>query len=178
MPKPTNFCAVRPSVAFGSTARRLPGRRADCPPGREIGFRPTTSGLPLETDIVRAGRHVSKVPTTDSCTAARRSFFRLRFRGDGRRQRAMIGTSSPAKRRMSGRTVANLLTNLALDPFGRIPDKFCAVRAKLDDRFHEICVVEQAELVERTACWRIPRLRSAKRGAVSWRDGGERSNWQ
>ena len=48
----------------------------------------------------------------------------------------------------------------------------------LDDRFHEICVVEQAELVERTACWRIPRLRSAKRGAVSWQDGGERSNWQ
>jgi len=43
----------------------------------------------------------------------------------------MIGTSSPAKRRMSGRTVANLLTNLALDPFGKIPDKFCAVRAKL-----------------------------------------------
>ena len=24
--------------------------------------RPTTSGLPLEADIVRAGRHVSKVP--------------------------------------------------------------------------------------------------------------------
>ena len=43
----------------------------------------------------------------------------------------MIGTSSPAKRRMSGRTVANLLTNLALDPFGQIPDKFCAARAKL-----------------------------------------------
>ena len=43
----------------------------------------------------------------------------------------MIGTSSPAKRRMSGRTVANLLTNLALDPFGRIPEfEFCAVRAK------------------------------------------------
>ena len=48
----------------------------------------------------------------------------------------------------------------------------------LDDRFREICVVEQAELVERTACWRIPRLRSAKQGAVSWQDGGERSNWQ
>ena len=48
----------------------------------------------------------------------------------------------------------------------------------LDDRFHEICVVEQAELAERTACWRIPRLRLAKRGAVSWQDGGERSNWQ
>jgi hypothetical protein len=43
----------------------------------------------------------------------------------------MIGTSSPAKRRLSGRTVANLLTNLALDPFGKIPEfEFCAVRAK------------------------------------------------
>jgi hypothetical protein len=43
----------------------------------------------------------------------------------------MIGASCPAKRRMSGRTVANLLTNLALDPFGKIPEfKFCAVRAK------------------------------------------------
>ena len=30
MPKPTNFCAVRPLVAFGSTARRLPGWRTDC----------------------------------------------------------------------------------------------------------------------------------------------------
>ena len=75
MPKPTNFCAVRPSVAFGSTARRLPGWRADCPPGREIGFRPTTSGLPLETDIVRAGRHVSKVPFPDSCIAAKQTLF-------------------------------------------------------------------------------------------------------
>jgi hypothetical protein len=32
---------------------------------RHFGRRPTTSGLPLETDIVRAGRHVSKVPTTE-----------------------------------------------------------------------------------------------------------------
>ena len=32
---------------------------------------------------------------------------------------------------MSGRTVANLLTNLALDPFGKIPEfKFCAMRVK------------------------------------------------
>ncbi len=48
----------------------------------------------------------------------------------------------------------------------------------LDDRFHETRVLQQAELMERTGCWRIPRLRSAKRGAVSWQDGGERSNWQ
>src|SRR5258705_9438528 len=32
---------------------------------RHFARRPTTSGLPLETDIVRAGRHVSKVPTAD-----------------------------------------------------------------------------------------------------------------
>ena len=32
---------------------------------------------------------------------------------------------------MSGRTVANLLTNLALDTFGKILEfKFCALRAK------------------------------------------------
>jgi hypothetical protein len=29
---------------------------------RHFGRRPTTSGLPLETDIVRVDRHVSKVP--------------------------------------------------------------------------------------------------------------------
>ena len=29
---------------------------------RHFGRRPTTSGLPLKTDIVRAGRHVAKVP--------------------------------------------------------------------------------------------------------------------
>ena len=37
---------------------------------RHFGRRPTTSGLPLETDIVRAGRHVSKVPRPNSCSAA------------------------------------------------------------------------------------------------------------
>ena len=32
---------------------------------------------------------------------------------------------------MSGRTVANLLTNVALDLFGKIPEfKFCAMRVK------------------------------------------------
>lgn len=29
---------------------------------RHFGRRPTTSGLPLETDIAKDGRHVSKVP--------------------------------------------------------------------------------------------------------------------
>ncbi|MET4072423.1 thiol-disulfide isomerase/thioredoxin, partial [Bradyrhizobium sp. S3.2.6] len=35
------------------------------------------------------------------------------------------------------------------------------INVHLDDRFHETCVVERVELVERTGCWRIPRLRSA-----------------
>jgi hypothetical protein len=32
---------------------------------RHLGRRPTISGLPLETDIVTVGRHVSKVPSTE-----------------------------------------------------------------------------------------------------------------
>jgi hypothetical protein len=32
---------------------------------RHFGRRPTTSGLPLETDIVRVGRHASKVPRAE-----------------------------------------------------------------------------------------------------------------
>jgi hypothetical protein len=44
---------------------------------------------------------------------------------------------------------------------------------ELDDRFHETCmigtyVVDGGFLV----------LRLAKRGAASWQDGGEQSNWQ
>src|SRR5882757_9301411 len=33
-------------------------------------------------------------------------------------------------------------------------------------------------IMERIICWRIPRLCLIKRGAVSWQDGGERSNWR
>ena len=40
-------------------------------PTRQFGRRPITSGLPPETDIVRTGRHVSKVPIANSCTAAK-----------------------------------------------------------------------------------------------------------
>jgi hypothetical protein len=39
-----------------------------------FGRRPTTSGPPLETDIVSAGRHVSKVPQPDSSTRQVRTF--------------------------------------------------------------------------------------------------------
>jgi hypothetical protein len=36
---------------------------------RQFGRRPTTSGLPLETDIAKDGRHVSKVPRADIADA-------------------------------------------------------------------------------------------------------------
>jgi hypothetical protein len=48
--------------------RRLSVQGQSC----HFGRRPTTSGLPLETDIVRAGRHVSKVPCVDGSGLARR----------------------------------------------------------------------------------------------------------
>ena len=67
---------------------------------------------------------------TASVVSQRRSSVRATWVNQ-QMQRAMIGTSSPAERSMSGRTVANLLTNLALDPFGQIRDKFCAARAEL-----------------------------------------------
>jgi len=43
----------------------------------------------------------------------------------------MIGKPCQAKDERENFCQSDLLTNLALDPFGKIPDKFCAVRAKL-----------------------------------------------
>jgi hypothetical protein len=57
--EPQCFSAV--SVCFDFDMS-VPGQ------SRHFGLRPTTSGLPLETDIVRAGRHVSKVPKADVAT--------------------------------------------------------------------------------------------------------------
>jgi hypothetical protein len=42
--------------------------------------RPTTSGLPLETDVVRAGRHVSKVPRGDMASHLQMKRGRLSWR--------------------------------------------------------------------------------------------------
>ena len=42
---------------------------------RHFGDVRVTSALPLKTDIYRKGRHVSKVPGTDSCTAPDGSLF-------------------------------------------------------------------------------------------------------
>jgi hypothetical protein len=47
----TNFWVIECDVRFGSS--------------RHFDGLPMTSGLPPEADIVTAGRHVSKVPTTD-----------------------------------------------------------------------------------------------------------------
>jgi hypothetical protein len=47
----------------------------------------------------------------------------------------------------------------------------------LDDRFHEPGI-EKLTSMELEGCWWIPRLRSAERGAVSWRPGGKRLKWR
>ena len=69
----------------GRRVSRLDGRRTHCGlkccvaicrarrktamgQSRHFGRRPTTSGLPPEADIVRARRHVSKLPTPDLTT--------------------------------------------------------------------------------------------------------------
>src|ERR1035437_2610569 len=56
------------------SARRTQSLRS-CPmpelgQSRRFGRWPMTCGLPPETDIHSAGRHVSNVPTGDSCAAA------------------------------------------------------------------------------------------------------------
>jgi hypothetical protein len=38
---------------------------------RRFGYGPATSGLPPLTDMLTVHRHVSNVPETDSCTAAK-----------------------------------------------------------------------------------------------------------
>jgi hypothetical protein len=41
------------------------GAMSESGQSRHFGRRPTTSGLPLETDVVRASEHVSKVPKAE-----------------------------------------------------------------------------------------------------------------
>src|SRR6266550_1041689 len=55
------------SIIAASWAAVRPGPMSELGPSRHFGRRPTTSGLPLEADIVTAGRHVSKVPEADKC---------------------------------------------------------------------------------------------------------------
>jgi hypothetical protein len=76
---------------------------------RHFDRRPTTSGPPLETDIVRAGRHVSKVPIPDLHAPVDRGSARSAFRGmlscprlqSGRCERKRL-PQSPVHRRSSG----------------------------------------------------------------------------
>ena len=56
----SNVVMLRPSCP--NSTRRCEALMSAWGHSRHFGRRPTTSGLPLETDIVRAGRHVSKVP--------------------------------------------------------------------------------------------------------------------
>ena len=53
------------TIGSASSAVSLSSGRRLWAQSRHCGRRPTTSGLPLQTDIVRAGRHVSKVPDPD-----------------------------------------------------------------------------------------------------------------
>jgi hypothetical protein len=64
-------------------------------------------------------------------------------------------------------SAANIILTLVGGPTVLIEyDGLRLLKAELDDRFHETCVME-------LMVWlRIPRLRLAKRGARSWQDGG------
>jgi hypothetical protein len=99
MPKPTNFCAVRPLVAFGSPRGVFQGGELIAA-GQGDWIRPTTSGLLLETDIVRAGRHVSKVPGTEVATTFMCMHYRWPRCVDDRsrsiRQEPIVGTGAYA----------------------------------------------------------------------------------
>jgi hypothetical protein len=58
------WCGLQAKELVVEIPREHWGRAATSGLGqsRHFGCRPTTSGLPLETDIVGAGRHVSNVP--------------------------------------------------------------------------------------------------------------------
>ena len=62
-----------PADAYSQAKRCLPALNLHGPLGsfRHSDLAPVTSGLLLKADFFRAGRHVSKVPTPDSCTACK-----------------------------------------------------------------------------------------------------------
>jgi hypothetical protein len=66
-------------IAAYRTAVRL-GPMSETGQSRHFGRRPTTSGLPMETDIIRAGRHVAKVQRSDIGTPSGRGFSLQRTR--------------------------------------------------------------------------------------------------
>jgi len=84
------------TAAYAAGCSRLRGQ------SRHFGRRQTTSGLPSETDIVRAAWHVSKVPTTDISALDRvnslyeEPFVSSRQGGDSL-PRAATGTPSPTR---------------------------------------------------------------------------------
>ena len=64
---------------------------------RHFGRRPTASGLPLETDIVRAGRHVSKVPNPEVAVPFIRGSFHV-LRAAPSRGNSLNSTTSACRR--------------------------------------------------------------------------------
>ena len=63
---PARHCRRGDRIGNLPNAKGLP--RAALGQSRHFGRRPTSSGLPPEADIVRARRHVSKLPTPDLTT--------------------------------------------------------------------------------------------------------------
>jgi hypothetical protein len=90
------------TIGSASSAVSLSSGRRLWAQSRHCGRRPTTSGLPLQTDIVRAGRHVSNVPRSGHSRAAAlepvipgRPAKRRRTRNPSLRVRRLRGAASP-----------------------------------------------------------------------------------
>jgi hypothetical protein len=64
---------------------------------RRFGRVPLTSGLPQKADFLRVRRHVSNVPRTDSCAAAKPNLlldvYRNFIRDDRRVERVVLGVA-------------------------------------------------------------------------------------
>ena len=78
----------------------------------------------IATDFCGATKH-RNVPTTNSCTAARRSFFRLRFRGGNDRH------FKPCQAKDEREDFCQSAHQFGARSVWKDPDKFCAARAKL-----------------------------------------------
>jgi hypothetical protein len=114
------------------------------------------SGSPLNSEITRCARHFAFVPTADSCTSARRSCFRLRFRGDGRRQRAR------SKRRMSGRTVANLPNYRLFEAGGSIDGTRCRSKVRPNHKMSATTIARISSYITRLSIPRSPNRRISR----------------
>jgi hypothetical protein len=71
---------------------------------RHFGRRPTTSGLPLDTDTIRVGRHVSKVPLAGFEASAFSKSRQFRHRKSGFGSITVMRFYSPPRRGTAGTT--------------------------------------------------------------------------